>query len=164
MNILEDFRHIKTFMFDVDGVMTDASVLITEQGELLRTMNVRDGFAMKRAVDVGYQIFIITGGRSVGVVDRLQGLGVTNIVSGADDKLKFYEDYVAENNLDENRILYMGDDVADFDVMRRVGFPVCPQDAVPEIIEICRYVSPFKGGHGAVRDVIEKTMKLRGKW
>lgn len=163
-NVLRDFRQIHTFIFDVDGVLTNGELLITEKGELLRTMNVRDGFAMKRAIQENFNIFIITGGSSQGTIDRLKALGVTKIIAGAQNKLKFYEALLDEYELGEEGILFMGDDLPDYEVMRRVGLPCCPQDAVPEILEICKYISPLKGGEGCAREVLEKVMKLQGVW
>lgn len=163
-NIFEYFKKINTFIFDVDGVLTNNQMLITEAGELLRTMNARDGFAMKHALQNGYRIAIITGGRSQGVIKRLQGLGIKDIFSGIEDKLPIYRNYLKTNNLNSDTVLYMGDDIPDLDIMRYVGLATCPADATPEIIEKCNYISPLNGGAGCVRDVIEKTMKLRGHW
>ncbi len=163
-NILRDFRKIHTLFFDVDGVMTNGELLITEKGELLRKMNVRDGFALKRAIQENLRIFVITGGSSKGTIDRLKALGIQEIISGAHNKLKHYEALLDQYELEEEGILYMGDDLPDYQVMRRVGLPCCPSDAAPEIKEICKYISPFKGGEGCVRDVLEKVMKLNGVW
>ncbi len=164
MNYLEQFRDIETFIFDVDGVLTDGQVLVMEDGSLLRRMSLRDGYAIKRAVKEGYNVCIITGSKSEGVKLRLQGLGVEHIYTGIEDKLKVFEKYVDDNKLDEGTVLYMGDDLPDYAVMRRVGLPACPRDAAHEMIEISKYVSPFDGGKGCVRDVIEKVLKLNGHW
>ncbi len=164
MNQLEKFKDIHTFIFDVDGVMTDSDVLITESGELLRKMNIRDGYAMKRAIRDGYRIGIITGGSSEGVRKRLEALGITDIYVGRFEKMEAFEEFVSKHDLDPDGILYMGDDVPDYPVMRRVGLPTCPSDAIPEILEFSAYISPYKGGAGCVRDVIEKVMRLQGKW
>lgn len=164
MNQLEKFRDIHTFIFDVDGVLTDNEVLVTEEGYLLRKMNVRDGYAIKHALVQGYRICIITGGRSEGVRIRLEGLGVKDIYLGRQDKIEAYEDYTTAYELDESGILYMGDDLPDYPVMRKVGLPTCPSNAAPELFSICKYVSPFRGGEGCVRDVIEKVLRLHGKW
>jgi 3-deoxy-D-manno-octulosonate 8-phosphate phosphatase (KDO 8-P phosphatase) len=164
MNQLEKFRDIQTFIFDVDGVLTDNRILITEEGHLLRTMHIRDGYAMKLALRAGYRIGIITGGSSQGVSKRLEGLGITDIYTGRFEKMEAFEEYVLKYDLDVKTILYMGDDLPDRPVMRRVGLPTCPGDAIPEILEFVDYISPFKGGDGCVRDVIEKVMKLQGKW
>ena len=164
MNQLEKFRDIRTFIFDVDGVLTNNEVLILEGGELLRKMNVRDGYAIKQAVLNGYRIGIITGGKSEGVRKRLEGLGVTDIFSGVSDKIDAYESFIHEYDLNPELILYMGDDLPDYPVMRKVGLPTCPVNAAPEIFEIAKYVSPYAGGEGCVRDVIEKVLKLHNKW
>lgn len=163
-NILSRFKGIHTFIFDVDGVLTNGEVLVLEDGKLLRKMNVRDGQAIRMAVNEGFRILILTRGKSEGVVSRLRELGVQDIIYNLDIKLKAYEEFLDAYDLDEDGILYMGDDLPDFEVMRRVGLPTCPNDAVPEIREICHYISPLKGGEGCVRDVIEKVMKLNGVW
>lgn len=163
-NVLREFRRIHTFMFDVDGVLTNGDLLITEKGELLRKMNVRDGYAIKKALKENYRIIIITGGKSKGTIDRLEALGIKDVISGAQNKLKYYEQLVDMYDLKDEGILYMGDDLPDYNVMRRVGLPCCPFDAAPEIMDICKYISPQKGGEGCVRDVIEKVLKLKKAW
>jgi len=164
MNILERFKKIRTFIFDVDGVLTNGELIIFEDGSLVRKMNVRDGYAMKWALQQKYQIAIITGGSSKGVTERLRLLGIEDIYTGVQNKKEAYADFLAKKQVREENILYMGDDIPDYEVMRRVGFPTCPQDAAPEILEISQYVSPFEGGAGCVRDVIEKVMRINGKW
>lgn len=164
MNQLEKFRNIHTFIFDVDGVLTNNEVLVLEDGQLLRKMNMRDGLAIKMAVNAGYRICIITGGKSEGVKKRLEGLGVRDIYLNRQEKLEAYEEFVTLNELNQEGILYMGDDLPDRPIMRKVGFPTCPKDAAREIFEIAKYISPFKGGEGCARDVIEKVLKLQGKW
>lgn len=161
---LESFSRVRTFLFDVDGVLTDGSVLVTEEGALLRRMSTRDGFAMKLCIRLGYPIVIITGGTSSGVERRLRLLGVESIFSGISDKVAAFETYLAESGDDPQGILYMGDDMPDWDVMQRVGFAACPQDADPSIQGISHYVSPFRGGQGCVRDIIEKTLRIQGNW
>ncbi len=164
MNTLEKFGDIHTFIFDVDGVLTDNSVLVMENGHLLRRMSISDGFAIKQAVRAGYKIGVITGGKSEGVKIRLNGLGVTDVYLGVDDKVEAYEEIVDLYNLNEEGILYMGDDLPDYFVMRRVGLPTCPANACPEVKSIAQYISPFTGGEGCVRDVIEKVMRIKGQW
>ena len=165
-NVLEQFRAVDTFIFDVDGVLTDNRLLVMENGDLLRTMHVRDGEALKRALRLGYRIAIITGMRSPGVVHRLAYLGIPDnlILRNISNKLEAFEDLCYEFKIDPKTTLYMGDDVPDVPVMRRVGLPVCPFDAVPEVIAVSQYVSPLDGGAGCVRDVVEKVLKLHGKW
>lgn len=164
MNQLEKFRDIRTFIFDVDGVLTDGSLIVLENGSLLRQMNIRDGYAIRRAIETGYKVCIITGGKSLGVESRLSKLGVEDIFSGVQDKLPVYNTLLEKYALDERLILYMGDDIPDYPVMRKVGFPCCPADAAPEIISLSQYVSPKPGGKGCVRDVIEKVLRLNYHW
>lgn len=163
-NVLRHFKHVHTFIFDVDGVLTNGELLITEQGELLRKMNVKDGFAIKKALEANFRILILTGGSSAGTVERMRALGVTEIVWGEQNKLQAYENFLDDYKLDEDGILYMGDDIPDLHVMRKVGLPCCPADACPEIRALSHYISPMKGGEGCVRDVIEKVLKLNGLW
>lgn len=164
MNHLEKFRDIKTFIFDVDGVLTDGNLMVLENGSLLRQMNIRDGYAIRRAIGAGYKVCIITGGKSLGVESRLSNLGVEDIFSGVQDKIPVYETLVEKYQLDESAILYMGDDLPDYKVMRKVGLPCCPSDAAPEIIDVSQYVSSKQGGKGCVRDVIEKVLRLNYLW
>lgn len=164
MNQLETFKGIKTFIFDVDGVMTNSELLILEDGKLLRKMSIRDGYALKMAVNAGYKIAVITGGKSEGVRSRLRALGIVDIYLGYQDKLEAYEEFIHAYEINEDTILYMGDDIPDYQVMRRVGFPTCPQNAATEILQLSQYVSPYNGGEGCVRDVIEKVLKLNYQW
>ncbi|WP_303315674.1 HAD-IIIA family hydrolase [Flavivirga abyssicola] len=160
----EYLEHITTFIFDVDGVLTDGTVTVTSTGDMLRKMNIKDGYALKTAVDMGYNICIISGGSNEGVRVRLQGLGISNIYLGAHNKIEQLEAYLGDNNIKSENVLYMGDDIPDFPVMKRIGLPCCPQDAVPEIKNISKYISHKKGGKGAVRDVIEQVLKVQEKW
>lgn len=164
MNALEKFGDIDTFIFDVDGVLTNSDLIVLEDGKLLRKMNTRDGYALKRAIEAGYKVCIITGGKSEGVVARLKGLGIKDIYKGISDKLEAFDEYIYAYDIDPAAILYMGDDLPDYEVMRRVGLPACPTDAAHEILAIAQYVSPIKGGGGCVRDVIEKVMRIKGNW
>lgn len=164
MNELEVFSTVHTFIFDVDGVLTNSQLLVTEDGKLLRSMNTRDGYAMKHAVNNGYRVAIITGGKSAGVKDRLSALGIEDIYIGVQDKLAVYHDFIEKHQIDPAGILYMGDDLPDYDVMRRVGLPACPADAAQEILTLSQYISHVDGGAGCVRDVIEKVLRLQGKW
>ena len=160
----EYLEHITTFILDVDGVLTNGNVTILTNGDLLRTMNIKDGYALKTALNNGYHICIISGGSNEGVRLRLNGLGVKDVFLGIHDKMSCMEDYLKTYNLKSENVLYMGDDIPDIEVMQRVGLPCCPQDAVPEIKAISKYVSHKKGGKGAVRDVIQQVMKVQGKW
>ncbi len=160
----EYLEHITTFIFDVDGVLTDGSVTITTNGEMLRTMNTKDGYAMKTALNQDFNICIISGGTNEGVRVRLNHLGVKDVFLGSDNKIEQLNQYFSENGIKSENVLYMGDDIPDFPVMKMVGLPCCPQDAVPEIKGISKYISHKKGGKGAVRDVIEQVLKVQGKW
>ncbi len=164
MTNLDLFRNITTFIFDVDGVLTNNEVLLTEQGEVLRTMNIRDGYAIKRALSKGYKVFIITAGKSDGVVKRLESLGVKEVYSNIQNKIDTYSNILVNHDLKELEILYMGDDLPDYEIMTKVGLACCPADAVSEIKSISAYVSPLTGGKNCVRDVIEKVLKIRGHW
>jgi 3-deoxy-D-manno-octulosonate 8-phosphate phosphatase (KDO 8-P phosphatase) len=160
----EIMNQITTFIFDVDGVLTDSSVHVTENGEMLRIMNIRDGFAMKAALESGYNVCIISGGSNEGVRIRLRNLGITDIHLGVPDKVETFKDYCQDYSIDAKKVLYMGDDIPDFHVMQLVGLPTCPQDSSPEIKAISHYISHKNGGKGSVRDVIEQVMRVQGKW
>jgi len=164
MNTLSIFRNIKTFIFDVDGVLTNSDILVSEDGSLLRTMNTRDGYALKAAIEQGYNVIIITGGGSAGVVKRLKNLGILHIYSKVKDKLSQYQDILAKLDLNMDEVLYMGDDLVDYQVMKQVGLPTCPIDAVPEIVSISKFICSKEGGKGCVREIIEKVLKLNNHW
>ena len=160
----ELMNDITTFIFDVDGVLTDSSVHITPTGEMLRIMNIRDGYALKAAVESGYHVCIISGGSNEGVRIRLRNLGITDIHLGTPDKVETFKEYTELYQIKPETVLYMGDDIPDYHVMQLVGLPTCPQDASPEIKSISKYISHKNGGKGAVREVIEQVMKVQGKW
>lgn len=160
----EFLEHITTFIFDVDGVLTDGSVTITSSGEMLRKMNIKDGYALKTAVDKGFNVCVISGGTNEGVRARLRGLGITDIYLGAHNKIEQLEEYLDIYNIKAENVLYMGDDIPDVPILKAVGLPCCPQDAVQEIKAISKYVSHKAGGKGAVRDVIEQVLKVQAKW
>ena len=160
----EVLNNITTFILDVDGVLTDSSVHITPTGEMLRVMNIRDGFAMKAAIESGYNVCIISGGNNDGVRIRLRNLGITDIHLASPDKVATFKEYIELYNINAEQVVYMGDDIPDYHVMQLVGLPVCPQDASPEIKTISKYISHKKGGKGAVREIIEQVMKVQGKW
>lgn len=163
MNILELFKPIKTFVFDVDGVLATSMVLLV-QGEMARSMNTKDGFALQLAIKKGYRVVIISGGKSEAVRERLTGLGIQDIFLGIHNKQDTLLGYAQQHQLKWQEILYMGDDIPDHSPMKLVGLPCCPADAVNEIKQIAKYISPLNGGHGCGRDVIEKVMKLNGNW
>ena len=160
----EYLNQITTFIFDVDGVLTDGTVTVTTSGEMLRRMNIKDGYALKTAVDQGYHVCIISGGSNEGVRKRLEGLGLTDIYLGAHNKIEQLNDFLSKHNLNAENAIYMGDDIPDAPVMPLVGLPCCPQDAVPEIKALSKYVSHKNGGQGAARDIIEQVLKVQGKW
>ena len=160
----EYLKNITTLVFDVDGVLTNGTILVTTHGEMYRTMNIKDGYALKTAVDQGMHVCIISGGSNEGVRKRLEGLGITDIHLGTHQKTETLANYLAEKGVSAQNTLYMGDDIPDYLVMQEVGLPCCPQDAVPEIKELSKYVSHKKGGEGCVRDIIEQVLKVQGKW
>ncbi|PSL46814.1 3-deoxy-D-manno-octulosonate 8-phosphate phosphatase (KDO 8-P phosphatase) [Chitinophaga niastensis] len=164
MNVLALFKPITTFILDVDGVLTDGTLQLLPGGEMSRRMNIKDGYALQLAVKKGYRVVIISGGKSESVVSRLQGLGIRDIFTGIHDKQEKLQDYVFEHDLRWDEILYMGDDIPDYAAMQLVALPVCPADAAAEIKSISRYISPLPGGHGCVREVMEKVLKLNGHW
>jgi len=162
----ERFKKITTFVFDVDGVMTDGSVIALESGEQPRVFNVRDGYGINRAVKLGYNVAILSAQNQVGVRKRLEYLGVRDIFIGTtpDGKLPIFKKYLQERNLTEEEIVFMGDDLPDYEVMLTNVLGACPADSDQEILAIADYISPAIGGHGAVRDVIEQVMRAQGKW
>lgn len=155
---------INTFIFDVDGVLTNGMLTIMPDGEMVRHMNVKDGYAMKNALNKGYRVCIISGGTNEGVRSRLAALGIEDIYLGAHNKIQQYKELVKKYNLQAENVLYMGDDVPDFPVMELVGLAACPNDAVREIQQISKYISDKKGGEGCVRDVIEQVLRVQEKW
>lgn len=164
MSFLEQLATIDTIILDVDGVLTDSYLHVLEDGKLLRRMHTRDGYALRRAATLGYRVIIITGGRSEGVTQRLKNLGITEIYSGIQDKLEVLDDLIEIYGLQLENTTYMGDDLPDYAPMRLVALPACPSDAAPEIKAISQYISPYKGGAGCVRDLLEKIMKVQGRW
>src|SRR6185312_1257670 len=140
-NFKELLNSVKALVFDVDGVLTDGNLILMPDGELVRTMNIKDGIIMKLAVKSGYNVCIITGGSSMAVKQRLNRLGISDVYMKTEDKLDALKEFVSIYNLKMEEVLYMGDDLIDYEVMSKVGVPVCPKDAVPEIKEICLYVS-----------------------
>lgn len=161
------FEKITTFIFDIDGVMTNGDVLALESGEQPRTFNVRDGYGINRALKLGYRVAILSAQNQVGVRKRMDYLGVTDVFLGAspDGKLPIFLQYLKEKNLKKEEVIFMGDDIPDYEVMIEDGVvSACPADAVEEVRGVATYVSPVKGGDGAVRDVIEQVLKAQGKW
>jgi len=163
-SFLSKLKDITTFVFDVDGVLTDGSVLITDTGEQARAFNIKDGYALQLAVKCGYNVCAISGSRSKIAIVRLNSLGITDVYVGAQVKVDKLKLYMEEKHVIGSKVLYMGDDIPDLSAMKLVGLPTCPADAAEEIKEASLYVSPFAGGRGCVRDVIEKVLKVQGKW
>ncbi len=164
LNFKERLPKIKTFLFDVDGVLTNDSVQIMPDGELIRNMNSKDRYAMQLAVKKGYRIAIITGGNSNAVKNTLNILGIKDVFLSQNNKLNCYEDYILEHDLKEDEIVYMGDDLPDYDVMKRVGIAACPNNSAHEIKEISIYISNRNGGEACVRDIIEQVMRSQDTW
>jgi 3-deoxy-D-manno-octulosonate 8-phosphate phosphatase (KDO 8-P phosphatase) len=158
------FKIINTFIFDVDGVLTDGGLHAHADGEQTRVFNIKDGFAMEKAVQAGYNMAVISGINEEGVRRRLERLGIKDIFLGVKDKLALFEDYRKKKGIDLNSILYMGDDIPDLKIMKLVGLPACPADAIDDIKEISKYISSHGGGKGAARDVIERVMSAQDKW
>lgn len=163
-NFKEDIAKVKAFVFDVDGVFTDGSISVDENGEITRTYNAKDGYAVNYALRQGYKVCIITGGRGGSIDKRFAMLNPTKLYTYCSNKAEKLQEFLTEHNLEPDNVLYMGDDVPDRDAMMMVGMPVCPNDAASEIIEISRYVSQFPGGRGCVRDVVEQVLRSHDKW
>ena len=155
---------ITTFIFDVDGVLTDGNVTVFPDGQLIRKMHIKDGYALKTAIENGYNVCIISGGTNEAVRSRLKNLGVRDIYLGVHNKIEQLNEYLDMYDINLQQVLYMGDDLPDFHVMKTVGLAACPKDAVQEIQDISIYISQKKGGNGCVRDVIEQVMKVQDKW
>ncbi len=160
----EDLMKVTAFIFDVDGVLSNECIVIDSSGEMLRTANTKDGYAIQYAVKKGYPVAIITGGMSDVVEKRYRGLGVKDIYMASKDKIKDFEDFISKNDLNPDQIMYMGDDLPDYEVMKRIGVPTCPANAVEQIKAISNYISDKDGGYGCVRDVVEQVLRAHGKW
>ena len=164
MNLLDQFKKIKTFVFDIDGVLTDGTVIVLSGDQQLRRMNIKDGFALQMAVIKGYRVFIISGGNSEAVKERLAKLGVTDVYMSVHDKKSFLQKMLTDIKQDWQDVLYMGDDLPDLELMQVAGISACPADAVAEIRETAKYISPLAGGAGCARDVIEKVLRQNDHW
>ena len=163
-NYKELLHEVTSFVFDVDGVLTDGSVLVTSQGETLRRMNTKDGYALGTALQKGYTICIISKGTNPGVKQLLERLGVNDIYLGVEDKQTVLEEYLDSNNINPKNVLYMGDDIPDIPAMRKVALVTSPQNAVTEVKAISDYISHKNGGEGCVRDIVEQVLRVRGDW
>jgi 3-deoxy-D-manno-octulosonate 8-phosphate phosphatase (KDO 8-P phosphatase) len=162
--LLEKFKKVKVFVFDVDGVLTDGTVLLGADGLQMRQMHIRDGLALQMALNNGYHVVIISGAYSQAVVDRMHYLGITEVYTAVKNKKEFLLNYCLEHGLQVEDIVFMGDDLPDLEAMTAAGLACCPADAAAEVQEIAHYISPVKGGYGCVRDVIEKILRLNGHW
>lgn len=163
-NYKANLHNIKAFIFDFDGVMTDGSVWTTDKKEFIRCGNVKDGYALQYAIKQGYRVAIISGGNALSIQHRMEALGITDIFLGCSKKIDVYHEYLRDNDLTNANVLYMGDDIPDYEIMKEAGVAACPADAVIEIQEIAHYISHLKGGKGCVRDVIEQVLRLHNKW
>ena len=163
-NFKEDIARVEAFVFDVDGVMTDGGIIPTPEGDFIRRYNAKDGYAIAYALREGFKVCVISGGRGRMLENRLTMLGVTKMYLNCMNKVEALEEFLAENDLDRQSVIYMGDDVPDLECMMRVGIPVCPADAAMEVVEASRYVSEYNGGHGAVRDIVEQVLRAKGCW
>ncbi len=164
MNLLEQFKQIKTFVFDLDGVLTDGSLMILPGNEFVRTMNIKDGYAVQLAVKKGYHVLVISGSVSKPCAERLEYLGVKNVYMKVKDKEDVLAQFLLAHQLKWEETLFMGDDIPDLEVMKKVGLAACPADAVAEIKAVSKFISAVPGGKGCVREVIEKVMKLNDRW
>ena len=163
-NYKELLKNITTFVFDIDGVLAKSSVIVFSENEPLRLINVKDGYAIQFAIKKGYNICVISGGSSEAMRERLNLLGIKNVYMKVHNKLSVIEEYAETNGIDYKNILYMGDDIPDYEAMKKVGLPTCPKDASQEIKSIQLYISNIRGGDGCVRDVIEQVLKIKNEW
>ena len=161
---LEKIKHIKAFVLDVDGVLTNGMLLLTESGEHLRQFNIKDGYALQLAIKRGFKVAIVSGAKSKGVEHRMKGLGIVDIYLGLDSKTEAYQDFIDKNSLSPEQVLFMGDDIPDLQLMKLAGLAVCPADAVEEIKSVSHYISTRNGGEAFVRDMIEKVLKVQNLW
>ncbi len=163
-NYKELLKNINTFIFDYDGVLTDGNIITLDDGEAYRTTNVKDGYALQLARKKGYRIAVISGAKADCMIHRLKALQITDIFLGIENKLQTFTTYLQKNEIDSSHVLFMGDDIPDYELMLVAGLSSCPADAAEEIKKVARYISHFGGGKGCVRDVIEQVLKVQGKW
>jgi 3-deoxy-D-manno-octulosonate 8-phosphate phosphatase (KDO 8-P phosphatase) len=159
-----DLKKIRAIIFDIDGVLSSETITLSAEGDPLRTVNIKDGYAIQLAMKLGLRIVILSGARVQSIRKRYEYLGVEDIYIGCAVKIETYENFLRKYGLKDDEVIYMGDDIPDLEVMRRVGCPVCPKDACPEIKDVSIYISDRIGGHGCGRDVIEQTLRAQGKW
>lgn len=159
-----DLRKIKAIIFDVDGVLSAETITLHPNGEPMRTVNIKDGYAIQLAMKQGLRIVILTGGKTQSIRTRYENLGVEDIFMGCAVKIKVYDEFIANYGYTDEEVMYMGDDIPDYEIMKRVGCPVCPKDACSDIKGLSLYVSHLDGGYGCGRDVIEQVLRAQGKW
>lgn len=159
-----DLTKIKALAFDVDGVLSAETIVLHLNGEPMRTVNIKDGYALQLAVKMGLHVAIITGGKTEAVRKRYEGLGIPDVYLGCSVKIKTYDDFLNKYGLKDEEVLYMGDDIPDYEIMKRCGCPCAPSDAAPEIKELSVYISHHKGGHGCGRDIVEQVLRAKGLW
>ena len=159
-----ELNKIKAIIFDVDGVLSRQTITLSSSGEPLRTVNIKDGYAIQLAQKSGLRIAILTGGKSEAIRIRYAGLGVEDLYMGCAVKIKTYEEFLEKYSLTDDEVIYVGDDIPDYEVMRRCGCPCCPADACSDIKEISNYISSRNGGDGVGRDIVEQVLRAQGKW
>ncbi len=163
-NLIPKFKNIKGFLFDIDGVLTKGSVLVTEEGYMLRSVNIKDGYALQHAVKQGYIVGVISGGRSEGMRKRFEGLGLKYIYLGQSHKEQAFEEVCKLSGVNASEFIYMGDDMPDIPLFEKVGLSCCPKDASIDVLDRAQYIANANGGEGCVREIIEKVMKLQNSW
>ncbi len=163
-NYREKLPKINTFVFDYDGVLTNGQIIALPTGEALRVSNVKDGYALQLAVKKNYKVVIISGGNAVSTMRRLEALKIVDVFLSVENKIAVFDKYLKDNNLTPETVLYMGDDIPDYPVMKIAGVSACPADAAEEVKSIADYISHLKGGEGCARDIIEQVLKVQGKW
>jgi len=164
MSYKEKLIKIKNFVFDVDGVFTDGSIIVDNSGNELRVFSTRDGIAVKLATEKGYNFCVISGGKNEGVRKRLNKLGIKNVYLGVNNKMEVFKSFMNDNNLKTTETMFMGDDIPDIQILKMVGLSCCPNDAANEVREVVDYISIKKGGEGCVRDIIEQILTIQKNW
>jgi 3-deoxy-D-manno-octulosonate 8-phosphate phosphatase (KDO 8-P phosphatase) len=164
MHLLEKLEQVKLLVFDLDGVLTNGKILVMPNGEWIREMDIKDGYALQHAVNAGFNVAVITGSSSLPVKERLSRLGIELFFENTPKKSLIIDQLLSDLNVDKSSALFMGDDLPDMDAFEAVGIKTCPSDAAPELLQLADYISPRSGGNGCVRDIIEKTLRAQGKW
>lgn len=159
-----NLKKISTIVFDVDGVLSTSTIPMSAEGNPLRSVNIKDGYAIQLAIKMGLRLVIISGGTDKAVEHRYSKLGMTDIFMSCGVKIKVYEDYCRQHGISNDEVIYVGDDIPDYEIMKLVGCPCCPNDACSDIREISTYISPYNGGMGCARDIIEQVLRAKGLW